>query len=102
MLCVAEVPLPVIVIVYVPAGVALAVEIDRVDGLPLVTDVGLNEAVAPDGSPLAEKLTVCAAPEVTTVFTVVEVPLPAATEPDDGLSEIEKSLLVVPPVTMAC
>ena len=62
--CVADVPVPVIVIGYVPAGVEDDVEIDTVDELPDVTEVGENEAVAPAGRPLALSETVCAEPEV--------------------------------------
>src|SRR5436305_13287799 len=40
------------------------------DDPPAVTDVGLNVAVAPEGRPLAERLTVWAEPEVTAVDTV--------------------------------
>jgi hypothetical protein len=63
-----------------------------VDEPPDVTLVGLNEAVAPDGTPLTEKLTVCAEPLVFVVL-MVEVPVdPCATLSDVGLAEIEKSL----------
>jgi hypothetical protein len=51
--CVADAPVPVIVTVYVPAGVELAVEIVSVDDPPAVTEDGENDAVAPVGRPLA-------------------------------------------------
>jgi hypothetical protein len=89
--CVADVPVPVIVMVYVPAVVELDVESVSVDDPPAVTDVGENDAVTPLGRPLALSETVCAEPDVTAVETVVLVPEPAATDADDGLSEIEKS-----------
>ena len=49
---------PVMVIVDVPVGVVLAVVIVKVEEPEPVTDAGLKLAVAPVGSPLAEKLTV--------------------------------------------
>jgi hypothetical protein len=58
---------------------------------PADTDAGLNDALAPLGTPETLKVTVCAAPEVTAV-EIVLVP-----EPDWamlkllGLAEIEKS-----------
>lgn len=68
--CVADVPVPVIVIVYVPAGVLAAVATVSVELLPAVTDAGLKVAVAPVGRPEALRLTDCALPEVTAVATV--------------------------------
>ena len=38
-----------------------------VDEPPDVTEAGLNEAVAPDGRPLADRLTDCAEPDVVAV-----------------------------------
>jgi hypothetical protein len=58
---------------------------------PAVTLVGLSEADAPDGTPVTDKLTVCAEPLVIVVL-MVDVPLPPwATLTADGLAEIEKS-----------
>src|SRR5438477_7902173 len=48
---VALVPVAVTVIVYVP-GVALPAPSVSVEPAPAVTDVGLREAVAPEGTPL--------------------------------------------------
>jgi hypothetical protein len=84
----------VIVITYVPAGVELEVAIVNVDDEPDVTDAGENDAVAPDGSPLAVNDTDSAEPEVTAVETVELVPFPAMTLAELGLSEMEKSLAV--------
>src|SRR5438270_465695 len=98
---VAEAPVPVIVMAYVPAGVADEVDRVKVDELPEVTVVGLKDADAALGRPEAERETDWAAPEVTAVLTVVVVAEPAVTEPDVGLSEMEKSLVIVPPPTMA-
>ncbi len=53
----ALVPVPVTVIVYVP-GVALPAPTVSVELAPAVTDVGLNETVAPTGAPLALSVTV--------------------------------------------
>src|SRR5262249_43279175 len=51
----------------------------------------LKLALAPDGKPLALKLTVCADP-LSTAVLMVEVPLdPCAIVTLDGLAEIEKS-----------
>ena len=92
-MCVADVPVPVIVIGYVPAAVPDVVETVSVEELPAVTEVGLKPAVMPAGSPDADSATVCAEPEVTAVLTVVGVELPAVTVPEVGLTEIEKSLV---------
>lgn len=90
--CVAVEPVPVIVTVYVPAGVELEVEIVNVDDDPAVTDAGENDAVAPLGRPLAPSVTDCADPDVTAVETVALAPEPAVTLAEAGLTEIEKSL----------
>ena len=95
--CEPELAVPVIVTGYVPAGVELEVVIDSDDDEPAVTDEGENAAVAPEGRPLALSDTVWALPEVTAVETVAEVPEPAVTDADDGLTETEKSLPVVVP-----
>ncbi len=61
---------------------------------PAVTDAGLNDAVVPAGRPVAENVTVCAAPLITAVFTVaVRVP-PWPAAPDVGDTVMEKSLAV--------
>ena len=67
-----------------------------VDEPPAVTEAGLNDAVAPAGRPLAEKVTVCAEPLVTAVETVVETEPPGLTEPAVGEAATEKSLPVEP------
>jgi hypothetical protein len=59
---------------------------------PAATEAGLKDAVAPEGSPLAEKLTVSAVPRVS-VVEMVEVPdWPCWMESAFGLAEMEKSL----------
>jgi len=48
---------PVMVSFELPTGVLAVVVIVRVELAPAVTDVGLNEEVAPAGSPLTPRLT---------------------------------------------
>src|SRR5207245_2754873 len=91
-LCVALVPVPVTVMVYVPAAAVPAPSVS-VELPPAVTDAGLNEAVAPEGRPLALSETVCAEPLVTAV-AMVAVALPfCVAETELGLALIEKSLV---------
>ena len=89
----ADEPVPVIVMLYVPAGVELEVEIDIVEDEPAVTEDGENDAEAPLGRPLAVNETVCAEPDVTAVETVALVPDPAVTDADVGLTATEKSFV---------
>ena len=87
---VADVPVPVTV--TVPAGVDDVVLIVRVELLPALTELGLNVAVAPAGSPLALSVTVCADP-LTKAVPIVLVPLvPWTRLMLLGLALIEKSL----------
>ena len=51
-------PVPVIVSVYVPVGVVVAVEIVSVEWPEPETDMGLKPAVAPVGKPLTLRFTV--------------------------------------------
>lgn len=89
--CVAVVPVPVTVIMYVPLAVAAPTLTVIVDEPPAVTDAGLNATVVPDGWPVALRLTVCAEPLSTTVL-IVDVPFePCATARLAGLAVIEKS-----------
>jgi hypothetical protein len=53
---------------------------------------GLNVALAPDGTPLADRFTVWALPEVTAVLMVVLTDPPAVTLTLDGEALMEKSL----------
>src|SRR6266550_1282731 len=95
-LCVALAPVPVTVIVYVPAGAVPAPSVS-VELPPAVTDAGLNEAVAPEGRPLALSETVCAEPLVTAV-AMVDVALPfCVAETELGLAPIEKSFVTPHP-----
>jgi hypothetical protein len=89
--CVAEVPVPVMVMGKVPVGVDAEVLIVIVDDPPAVTELGLNEAVAPAGRPLADRDTVCAEPDVTAVLTVAETDPPGVVDLEVGDTEMEKS-----------
>ena len=71
---------------YVPAGSTLEVASVNVDDEPDVTVAGENDAVAPDGSPLALSDTDWALPEVAAVETVAVVPAPGVTLADVGLT----------------
>jgi len=66
-------------------------ETDKVELPPAVTLDGLNEALAPEGTPETLRLTVWAAPLVTAVFTVYDVLPPAVTVCEDGVAEMLKS-----------
>jgi hypothetical protein len=58
---------------------------------------GLKDAEAPAGRPLTDRFTVCAEPDVTAV-EIVDEPLPPwVTDTVDGLADIEKSFVTVPP-----
>jgi len=78
--------------VYVPAA-AVPAEKLRLELPPAVTLDGLNDALAPDGTPVMLKLTVWAAPLVTAVLTVYDPLLPCAIVWDDGVAEMLKSLV---------
>src|SRR5262249_16788389 len=92
-LWVAEVPVPVIVIGYVPAGVVVLVVIVMVDEPPELTDGGWKEGRAPLGRPDADKVIVCAEPLVSAVLTVALTAPPGAVEPEVGATEMEKSFV---------
>ena len=81
---------------YAPVGVVTAVEIVRVEvhvGLQVVT---VKDAVAPEGSPEAERFTACVVPAVIAAVTVVAVDCPGDTAADGGFREMEKSNDEVP------
>jgi len=81
-LCETPPPLALIVIVDVPAvAVVLAVNVSVELPEPgAAMDVGLNAAVTPEGSPLAESDTAELKPPETVVEIVLDPLLPAATE----------------------
>jgi hypothetical protein len=90
--CVADGPVPVTVMVYVPAGVLALVVTVSVELPPAVTLVGLKLAVDPLGRPLALSEMVCAEPLVTAVLMVLVALPPAVAVTLLGLALIEKSL----------
>src|SRR4051812_37703347 len=63
-----------------------------VDEPPEGTDDGENDALAPDGRPLAESDTDCALPEGVAVETGADVPLPAGAGPGPGAAAVEKAV----------
>jgi hypothetical protein len=87
-----NVPLcPVTVTVYVPAGVLEDVTRVRVLAPDPATEVGEKAAEAPEGNPLAEKLTVPVKPPTAVTETLEVVLPPAVTVRALGLAETEKS-----------
>lgn len=58
---------------------------------PAETDVGLNVAVAPAGTPAIDKLTVCATPVVIAVEIVLVPEVPCRRLNVPGEAEMEKS-----------
>ena len=64
----------------------------RVDPEPAVTEVGLNDAPAPLGSPPTDIATLWAEPDVTAVEMVLVTEVPCTALRLLGLAEIEKSL----------
>jgi hypothetical protein len=83
---------PVIVKVYVPAGVAVVVLTVRVElPEPPVIDEGTKLALAPVGNPLTLRLTVSVKPPLGVIVAVYEVPLPAWTVCEAGVAVMEKS-----------
>ena len=75
MVCVALAPVPVTVTEYVPGAVVAPAASVSVELPPAVIELGLKEAVAPEGRPLAERATLCAEPLVTEV-EIVDVVVP--------------------------
>ena len=68
-----------------------------VELLPAVTEVGLNEAVAPAGTPLMLRATDSAVPLTTAVLIVTGPLFPCANVRLVGLAPIEKSFPAVTP-----
>ncbi len=69
----------------------------RVEDPPAVTDVGLNEAEAPEGRPLILSATVSADPDTTEVEIVEVAEVPCSSDRVEGEALMEKSLVTVPP-----
>ena len=83
---------PVMVIVYVPAGVVEAVEIVSADVKLGVPDGGVKVAVAPVGRPEAVRLTVLLKPPTEASETVAAaVDPPWTADPESGLTLMVKS-----------
>src|SRR5262245_50874050 len=98
--CTLDGDVPMIVIVWTPIGVLADVEMVSADEPPASTEVGLNDAVAPVGRPLAEKVTVSAEPLVSAVLTVADTDPPGVVEPEVGETETEKSFGVGHPASL--
>jgi hypothetical protein len=90
--CVADGAVPVMVMPETLTGVAAEVVTVIREVPPAVTAGGLNVALAPDGRPLADSVTVSAEPSTTEVPTVVLAEPPAAVEAEGGLTDMVKSL----------
>src|SRR5438034_1082775 len=73
-------PVPVTVMVEVPVGVVDVVEIVSPLEQVGVHAVGENTAVAPEGSPEAEKATACAVPEISAALMVLATEAPWFTD----------------------
>jgi hypothetical protein len=71
--------------------VSSLVEIVRVELKLGVPEDGLKLAVAPDGRPEADKLTVSLNPAIADTETVAVVDSPCTTDPEAGLMPMEKS-----------
>jgi len=82
---------PVTVSVNVPVAAAAVVAMVSVEPSPAVTDAGSNVALAPEGRPLADRLTVRAVPDATCVLTANVVLDPASTDWLGGPALMEKS-----------
>ena len=83
---------PVTVTVYIPGVVLVPTAKVRIELPPAVTEVGLKDAVVPEGTPPVLSATVSAVPLVTAVEIVEVVEAPCVAETLAGLAAIEKSL----------
>ena len=81
---------PVMVSVYVPAGVLVLVVTDMLEEPEPVTEAGLKLALAPLGRPLTLKLTTPLNPPDAVTVAVYDVPAPAVTVCDAGDAVMEK------------
>lgn len=92
---------PVTVSVNVPIAAAPVVAMVSVEPWPAVTDAGLNVALAPEGRPVADRLTTRAVPDTTCVLTANVVLEPATTIRLAGLAPMEKSSVAAVTVRLA-
>jgi hypothetical protein len=83
---------PLIVKGNVPAATNAVVDTVSVEIAPARTEAGVKLALAPEGNPVAERLTVRAGRAVTSVLIVYVVLEPWATVWFDGFALMEKSL----------
>src|SRR5580765_4545163 len=86
--CCNEALVPVVVMVYVPAGGEVEVVIVRVDEFFPWTEAGLNCAVAPAGNPLTLSATTLLISVGSATLTVTVAVDPAVTDCDDGVALI--------------
>src|SRR6266542_831435 len=77
--------------VKVPVAAVDVAAMVRTELPPAVTEAGLKAPVAPATSPLTDRLTVPAGPDVACVLTLYVVLEPWTTVCADGLAEIAKS-----------
>src|SRR5438876_3085491 len=91
---------PVTMSVNVPIAADAVVAIVSVEPCPAVTDAGSNVALAPEDSPLADRLTVRAVPDATWVVTAYVVLEPATIVRLAGAALMEKSSGAVAAVTV--
>jgi hypothetical protein len=82
---------PVTVTVYIPGVVLVPTAKVRIELPPAVTEVGLKDAVVPEGTPPVLSATVSAIPLVTAVEIVEVVEVPCVAETLVGFAAIEKS-----------
>jgi hypothetical protein len=84
-------PVPVTVTAYVPGGVVTAVEMVSFEVKPGIPEGGAKLAVAPEGSPVADRPTVELKSSIARTKTVESVGWPCWTVADVGLKETAKS-----------
>jgi len=90
-----------IVSVYVPGEVDVLVDTASVDDPEPGTEPGVNDAVAPAGSPRTLRLTAPANPLIGDTVVAYEALLPGRTVLEPGVAESEKSPTVIVRVTGA-
>ena len=100
-LLVSEPLVPLTVTVYVPVGVEVVVATASVDDPEPVTDVGVNDAVAPVGKPMTPSVTAPLKPLIAETVVVYDAPVPADTVFELGVAESEKSVTVTVRVAAA-
>jgi len=91
---VALAPEPVTVSVYVPAAAVPVVTVN-VEPEPELTDVGLNDADAPAGTPVTDRVTVCDDPWIVAVEMLLFPVPPCWMLSDEGNALIEKSFVML-------